>query len=60
MLPLHEVHYKQGASFAQGVVKAHRLTSDDCMSKIGSKYAALQSDPVKYLSHFAETDILSE
>ena len=41
-------------------MKAHILSGDDCMSKVGSKHAAMTSDPVKYLSNFGEESILTE
>ena len=36
------------------------LTSDDSMSQIGTKHAALASNPIQLLAHFAETGVLSE
>ena len=38
------------------MIKAHILTVDDCMSKIGSKHATLVCDPVQYLFRFGETN----
>ena len=38
-LPLH-----------QAVIKAHILTGDDCMSKVGTKHAAMTCDPVTQCS----------
>ena len=60
MLPLHEFYINQVARRCKVIIKAHILTGDYYMSKIGSKLTSLQSDPVKYLSNFAESDILSE
>ena len=37
---------------ANTVIKAHSLTGDDYMSKMGTKHAALVCDPVQYLTHF--------
>ena len=30
------------------------------MSKVGTKHAAVECDPVQYLTNFAENDVLSE
>src|SRR6218665_49734 len=45
---------------AKTVIKAHILTGDDCMSKVGSKHAALACDPVHYMTNIGETDTLLE
>ena len=60
MLPLHEFVQHQGVSLDKNVIKAHILTGDDYMSKMGLKHAALKCDPVRYLSNFAENESLSE
>lgn len=60
MLPLHQVVSQLGAPLAKTVIKAHILTGDDCMSKVGTKHAAMVCDPVQYLTNFGETVILSE
>ena len=49
-----------GAPLAKTVIKAHILTGDDCMSKVGTKHAAMASDPVQYLTNFGEADTLSD
>ena len=36
------------------------MTEDDCMSKVGTKHAAMVSDPVRFLTNFGEEDTLSE
>jgi len=60
MLPLHlQAVSKLGAPLAKCVIKAHILTGDDCMSKVGTKHAAIATDPVRYLMNFGETDSLS-
>ena len=46
MLPLHTAVSQLGASLTKTVIKAHILTGDDCMSKVGTKHAAMASDPV--------------
>ena len=49
-----------GAPLAKTVIKAHILTGDDCMSKVGTKHAAMASDPVQYLTNVGEVDTLSD
>ncbi|KAL8619946.1 hypothetical protein ACOMHN_015228 [Nucella lapillus] len=60
MLPLHQAVSRLGAPLAKSLIKAHILTGDDCMSKVGTKYAAMTADPVQHLTNFGETDSLSE
>ncbi|KAL7406573.1 hypothetical protein ABVT39_022458 [Epinephelus coioides] len=60
MLPLHQAVSKLGVPLAKTVIKAHILTGDDCMSKVGTKHAALASDPVQYLTNFGDVDTVSE
>lgn len=60
MLPLHQAVSRLGASLSKTVIKAHILTGDDCMSKVGTKHAAMASDPVQYLANFGEADTLTE
>ncbi|KAH3870573.1 hypothetical protein DPMN_033761 [Dreissena polymorpha] len=60
MLPLHQVISRLGTPLAKTMIKAHILTGDDCMSKVGTKHAAVTSDPVHFLMNFGETDNLSE
>src|SRR6218665_54842 len=60
MLPLHQAVCQLGPSLAKTVIKAHILTGDDCMSKVGTKHAAMSCDPVQYLKMFWETDKLLE
>ena len=45
-LPLHRVIAQLGTPLAKTMIKAHILTGDDCMSKVGTKHAAVASDPV--------------
>ena len=49
-----------GAPLAKTVIKAHILTGEDCMSKVGTKNAAMTCDPVQYLTNFGEADTLTE
>ena len=39
------------------VLKAHILSGDDVLSKIGTKKAALLCEPVKYISSFADAEL---
>ena len=41
-----------GPSLAKTVIKAHMLTGDDCMIKVGSKHAAMACDPINYMTNF--------
>ena len=60
MLPIHQAVSKLGSSLTKTVIKAHILIGNDCMSKVGSKHAAMSCDPVQYLTNFGEADILLE
>ena len=42
------------------VVKAHILTGQDCMSKIGTMHCAWACNPERYLTNFGESSTLSE
>ena len=54
LIPLHDILEKMGESFCKVVLKAHVLTGDDSMSKIGTKKSALvNGNPVEYLLNFA-------
>ena len=54
LIPLHDILEKMGESFCKVVLKAHVLTGDDSMSKIGTKKSALvNGNPVEYLLDFA-------
>lgn len=55
-LPIHKMHANLGDPMCRVVIKAHVLTGDDALSKIGSKHAALALEPIKYLSGFAEAE----
>ena len=41
MIPLRQALLNLGQSFTSVILKAHVLTGDDCISKIGTKHAAL-------------------
>ena len=59
MLPLHQAVSHLGEPLAKTVIKikAHISTGDDCMSKVGTKHAAVVCDPVQYLTNCGETGI---
>ena len=59
MLPLQQAVSQLGAPLVKAVIKAHILTGDDCMRKVGTKHAAMTCEPVQYLTNFGETDTLS-
>merc|ERR1739842_287339 len=54
--PLHTIYHRLSIRLSRVVVKAHILTGDDGLSKIGTKLAALCHDPVKDLSSFGESE----
>ena len=58
-IPLHCLHAKLGEHFCNILLKAHVLSGNDVVSKIGTKYAAITCNPLS-LSTFAENDSLTE
>ena len=60
MLPLHQAASQLETPLAKTIIKAHILTGDDCMSKVGTKRAAITCDPVQYLINFGEAEELSD
>ena len=71
MLPLQQAVSQLGAPLVKTVIKAHVLTGDDCMRKVGTKHAAIcmrkvgtkramTCGPVQYLTNFGETDTLPD
>ena len=59
-LALHDFFHKKGAIMCKAVLKAHILTGEDCMSKIGTKLASVKYEPARYLINFAEDISLNE
>ncbi len=59
-LPLHVLAHKLGVGLCRVIVKAHVLTGDDTLSKIGTKHASLSCEPYRFQADFAESDQLSE
>ena len=60
LLPLHRMADKMGEPLCHVVVKAHVLTGDDVMSRIGTKLASKQCNPIGYMTEFAEREELPE
>ena len=50
---------KLGPSECNVLLEAHIATKNDALSKIGTKHAAVNAEPEKYLAEFGETDVLS-
>ena len=59
-VPIHRIYQRAGESKAKAVIKAHILTGNDHVSKVGTKHAALFFDPGVTLATFGETTVLSE
>ena len=60
MIPTHSIYHHLGDVRSRKLVKAHTLTGQDCMSKIGTKHCALACNPERYLTNFEEFSTLSE
>ena len=60
MLPIHHVPVAIGESKSKALIKAHILSGDDCMSKVGSKHAAVMFDPEYFLRGFGETKEITD
>ena len=54
MLPIYQVPAVIGASKSRAILKAHILARDDCMSKIGTKHAAILFNPEFYFNTFED------
>lgn len=59
-IPIHHLLIRLGPELCRVIIKAHILTGDDVLSKIGSKKSAIKSDPTTYLEQFGETDELTQ
>ena len=57
-IPLHKLLSILGAPLCRNLIKVHILSGDDCVSKVGTKHAALVCNPL-VLVNFAETDSLT-
>ena len=60
MIPMHEVLATMGPANSLAMIKAHIMTGGDIHSKVGTKHAAVQTNPEQYLSNFGEATTLSE
>ena len=60
MLPMHQIPKRIGYSRCKAIMKAHIMSGDDCMSKIGTKHAALHHDPEFYLRTFGDDPVITE
>ncbi|KAH3898335.1 hypothetical protein DPMN_022563 [Dreissena polymorpha] len=45
---LHQAISRLGSLQAKTMIKAHILTGDDCVNKVGTKHAAVTSDPEQF------------
>ena len=59
-VPIHKIKQKIGDATTKAVIKAHILTGNDHLSKVGTKHTALHYNPAVTLSTFGETPVLSE
>lgn len=58
-IPLHTLHDRLGKDICNVLIKAHVLSGDDAVSKVGTKHAALVCNPMS-LTNFAETNTLTD
>ena len=58
-LPLHVLAPRLGPELCKVIVKAHILTGDDAVSKIGTKHASLFCDPQNLLPAFGDSNHLT-
>ena len=59
MLPIHQFLQSLGEVKSKTLLKAHILTGEDCMSKVGTKHAAIHFKREQYLINFGEEPELS-
>ena len=55
MVPVHSIYSQIGPAVSRNIIKAHIITGNDVLSKIGSKKCAVSSDYLQYLSNLGET-----
>ena len=58
--PLHILHQRLGLNLAKVLPAIHSLTGSDISSKVGTKKAALQGDPTKYLQSFGINAVMDD
>ena len=54
MIPLHTWYNALGARWCKTLIKVHGLTGNDFLNYIGTKLAAIKSDPLYHLAEFGE------
>ena len=54
MISVHLAHTVLVTDLSRTIIKAHILSGNDCLSKVGSKHAAIMLNPVQYLVNFAD------
>ena len=57
---MHQIPALIGISKCRAIMKAHILSADDCMSKIGTKHAALLHEPEHFLRTFGDNSAITE
>jgi hypothetical protein len=55
MVPVHSIYSYNGSAVCRNVIKAHKLTGDDVLSRIGSKKCAVSKDYLPLLSNLGES-----
>ena len=62
MFPMHQIPTPVGNtnSKCKSIMKTHIMSGDDCMSKIGSKFAALMHKPEYFLRNFGNIQVITE
>ena len=59
-IPVHVLYEKLGSELCSVLPALHSLTGCDITSKVGTKKAAIQSNPVQFLSMFRKNPVLNE
>ena len=59
-IPIHKIKSRIGDDTAKVIIKAHILTGNDNLSKVGTKHAAIHYNPAVALSTFGENPVLTE
>lgn len=60
MIPLHVLHSKLEDDLCHILMKAHIMTGDDALIKVGTKHATLAPKPIQLLSNFGESPEFSD
>ena len=59
-IPIHKIYHIIGTDQAMAIIKAHIITGNDHLSKLGTKHAAVHFNPAVALSQFGESPFLPE